>query len=174
VSTVGAGWADLADADSAKAFRAIRTLVRARQQSVLFLKERLRPIPPVAAEKLAARIADLDSERFETRSKAAAELEKLEERAEPALRRALRERPSSLEMRRRIETLLQRLDGPITSGETLRRLRAVEVLEHIGSPEARRVLRTLAEGAPEAILTREAKAALDRLSPTGPTVTSRD
>jgi hypothetical protein len=159
-----ARWADLADADASRAFTAIGALIRARQQSVSFIKEHLRPIPPIASEKIAALIAELDSERFETRSKAEAELEKIEELAEPALRRALRERPPSLELRRRLEALLQRLEGPITSTETLRQLRAVEVLEHIGSPEARQVLRTLAKGAPEARLTRETKAALERLT----------
>jgi hypothetical protein len=157
-------WADLADADASKAFRSIRTLIRARQQAVSFLKERLRPIAPVAAEEITAWIADLDNERFETRSKAKAELEKVEELAEPALRRALRKEPSSLEARRRLEALLQRLEGPVTSTETLRRLRAVEALEHIGSPEARQVLQTLTEGAPQALLTRQAKAALKRLT----------
>jgi len=43
-------------------------------------------------------------------------------------------------------------------------LRALEVLEQVGTPEARQVLTTLATGAPHARLTREAKAALDRLS----------
>jgi hypothetical protein len=44
-----------------------------------------------------------------------------------------------------------------------RQSRALEVLEHIGNPESRRVLLALAQGAPHARLTKEAKAALDRL-----------
>jgi RNA polymerase sigma factor (sigma-70 family) len=159
-----AQWADLADADAVKAYRAIRILTAAPHSAVSFFTERLRPIQPVAAEKIAAWIADLDSERFETRSKAEKELEKLEELAEPALRRASQGRSSSLELRRRIEGLLKRLEGPSTSPETLRRLRAVEVLERINTEEARQVLRTLAGGTPEARLSREAKAALDRLT----------
>jgi hypothetical protein len=43
-------------------------------------------------------------------------------------------------------------------------LRALEVLERIGTAEARRVLREVADGAPAAWQTREAKAALDRLT----------
>ena len=38
------------------------------------------------------------------------------------------------------------------------------MLEAIGSPDARQVLETLATGLPEARLTREAKAALQRLA----------
>ena len=50
------------------------------------------------------------------------------------------------------------------SGNSLQALRAVELLEHIGSREARQVLERLAKGAPEARLTREAKASLERLA----------
>ena len=42
-------------------------------------------------------------------------------------------------------------------------LRAVAVLERIGTPQARRVLATLAGGAEGARLTREAQASLQRL-----------
>ena len=45
----------------------------------------------------------------------------------------------------------------------LRCFRAVAVLEQIGTPEAKQLLLNLSEGAPEARLTREAKAALGRL-----------
>jgi hypothetical protein len=58
---------------------------------------------------------------------------------------------------------LQKLEGPITSPQRLQALRAVEVLEHIGSPEAIKVLEYLSQGAPGARLTQEAKASLDRL-----------
>ena len=46
----------------------------------------------------------------------------------------------------------------------MRRLRCIEVLEHIGSEDARRLLGELSKGAEGAKLTRDAKAALDRLS----------
>jgi hypothetical protein len=45
----------------------------------------------------------------------------------------------------------------------VRCLRAVAVLEDLGTPAARELLEGLAAGAPEARLTREAKASLRRL-----------
>jgi RNA polymerase sigma factor (sigma-70 family) len=45
----------------------------------------------------------------------------------------------------------------------LRPLRAVEALEQIGTPEARRLLRALATGTPESAVIAEARAALERL-----------
>jgi hypothetical protein len=80
--------------------------------------------------------------------------------AEPALRRALAGRPS-LEVRQRLEKLLDQLAHP--SPDVLRALRAIEVLESVGTAEAKAVLGKLAAGQPGAGLTREAKAALRRL-----------
>lgn len=68
--------------------------------------------------------------------------------------------PSS--RRRRIEEALATLSG-VPPANTLRDLRAVEVLERIGTPKARQLLEKLAQGAPEARQTREAKAAVERL-----------
>lgn len=49
-------------------------------------------------------------------------------------------------------------------GATPREIRCIELLESIGSAEARRVLQTLAGGIAEAELTQEAKASLARLA----------
>ena len=61
------------------------------------------------------------------------------------------------------EQLLAKLDWA-ASPEKLRLLRALTVLETVATPEARQVLQTLAGGMPEARLTQEAKAGLERLS----------
>src|SRR5439155_790233 len=75
-------------------------------------------------------IEDLDDNRFSVRKKGTAELEQLAELAEPALRWVLGNKPS-LEMRRRVEQLLEKVDG--WSGERLRTLRAITVLENIAA-----------------------------------------
>ena len=78
-----------------------------------------------------------------------------------SLVRTLGNNPSA-EASKQIKALLAILDEP-PQGDRLRLHRAVEVLEDIGSPEARRVLKRIAGGDPAALLTREAKGALDRL-----------
>src|SRR5207244_398160 len=83
--------------------------------------------------------ADLNSDQFAVREEAAKELEAVGETAAGALRAGLAEK-SSLEARRRVERLLEKLRGPVTRPETLRALRAVAVLEDIGSAEARQIL----------------------------------
>jgi hypothetical protein len=130
------------------------------------LSEQLRPITAPDAPKLARLLADLGDEDFTIREKASLELDACIEAVVPALRKALEGKPSN-EARRRIEGLLDNLNG--WSPERLRVLRSQEVLEHLGTPQAKELLEKLAKGAPEAKLTREAKAALERLSRRGGT-----
>jgi hypothetical protein len=156
-------WTDLRSEDATAAFRAVRRLINVPEQVVPFLRQQVPPAAPVEAKRLARLIADLDKEGFEIRQQATTELEKLGEQAEPALRKALAGQ-STPEARRRLEQLVEKLAGPVTSPDRLRVLRVVEVLEHIGTSEARQVLEGLAKGVPEARLTREAKASLERLA----------
>ncbi|HKB38490.1 MAG TPA: hypothetical protein VKD72_18755 [Gemmataceae bacterium] len=75
--------------------------------------------------------------------------------------------PSTAEAHRRLTALLRWLRRPVADPETLRALRAVAVLEDVGTPPARKVLEALAKGSVEARLTQEAKAALARLARAG-------
>jgi WD40 repeat protein len=156
-------WADLAGADSQAAHQAIWQLVRHPQQALPFLQEVLQPAVAMTSEQLARLVADLDHEQLKVREKATRVLEDLGAEAEAALVQGLHGQPT-LEMRRRLEKLLALVhDGRPPAGQ-LRGLRAVEVLEHIGTAAARRLLQDLAGGAPMARLTHEARAALERLS----------
>jgi RNA polymerase sigma factor (sigma-70 family) len=153
-------WIDLAAADAARAFAALRTLLAHGPEAVTLLNERLRPAAPADREKISRLIAALDDEKFTVRDDATAKLRESGGAAEPALRAALNGKPSP-EKRRRLEELLQRCDA---SAPLLREVRAVEALERIGTPEARGVLQTLAAGTADTRLTREAKASLQRLT----------
>jgi hypothetical protein len=156
-----AHWAALAGDDAPRAWRAVGALVAAPQQAVPLLEKNLRATLP--DRTLQARlIAALDSGDFEKREQATRELARLGELAEPALRGALKGRPSA-ELRRRVGRLLEPLRKQELSGERLREVRAVQVLELTGTAAARRVLAGLAKGEPEARLTREARGAWYRL-----------
>jgi hypothetical protein len=159
-------WAGLEGRDGARAYRAIQQLAAALQ-AVPFLKERLRskaagPDP----KRVAKLIADLDNDDFGLREKATAELETLGDRAEAALRQALDKNPSA-EMRNRLAELLKKLerDGkePRPSAELVQ-LRVVEALELSGTKQAQELLDELARGDADSLLSREAKASLERLA----------
>lgn len=162
-------WEDLATPDAARAHRAVWGLAARPGQAVPLLRARHRPAPGHEARerRIARWIGDLDSNRFAARKKAAEELEVLGELAGPALREALAETRSA-EVRRHAEALLAQLRGPVRSGRVLRLLRAVEVLELVGTEEARKALEELAEGAPGARETIEAAAAVGRLRKRSP------
>jgi WD40 repeat protein len=154
-------WTDLAGS-APRAYQAIGRLEQAAAQAVPLLREKLQPVPHVDGRRVAALIAQLDSEEFVEREQAAEALARFGGPAIPALRQALAGNPSP-EQRRHLRELLSNLDGPPT-GPELQACRAAEVLESIGTPEARAVLTTLAAGAPGARLTEEASAALARLA----------
>ncbi len=155
-------WKELASFVALKATRAIWDLVADPEQTVALFRQRVKPIEAVPSARLERLLRDLDADAFETRLKATEELEQLVDAAAPALRKKLTERPT-LEVRRRIQQILAKLE-PSASTERLRVLRAIQVLEYIGTPEARKYLETLAGGLADARLTQEAKAALARLT----------
>jgi hypothetical protein len=154
-------WTALADADAGKAYDAVWALSASAEQALPLLGKHLSPVPR-ADEKVVARlIADLESDDFRVREKATEELGRLGEAAAQPLRQVLQKKPAA-EVRRRLQPLLEQARD--WTPERLRQHRAIQALEHIGTPEARELLRTLAGGAPEARRTEDAQAALRRLT----------
>jgi WD40 repeat protein len=154
-------WSDLAGY-ARKAHRAIYTLAAVPKQALPFLAEHLHPAVPVDMKRVDKLLADLDSEQFAVRDTAARELESMGPQIEPALQRVLENKPS-LEVRNRVRAIQEKQRG-VPPTATLRTLRAIRVLEAIGTTEARRLLHKLTSGAVGARETREAKAALERLA----------
>jgi RNA polymerase sigma factor (sigma-70 family) len=154
-------WKELAKTDATKAHQAISRLAAAPGTAAA-LRERLRPAPKLDTHRLERLLGDLGSEDFAARELATRDIEKLGERARPAIERALARTEASLEVRRRLERLQARLAVP--AGEYLQELRALEVLERLATPDAQRLLQELIAGAVDAHLTREAKASLTRLA----------
>jgi hypothetical protein len=157
-----ADWKDLAG-DAAAGYAALGRLASSSRSAVAFLGKQLENTTRLDTARAERLIAELDDERFAVRSKATKELEALGDAARPALRKALAGNPPA-EARRRLRALLDRLDSSSPPAETIRQVRAVEALEIIGGPEARRWLEKLAAGPPEMRLTQEAKASAERLS----------
>src|SRR5262249_3086867 len=154
------------DLDGRRAYRAVQGLLGAGDAAIPVLRGHLQPAAAPDSKQITRLVADLDHPRFAAREQATRDLLALGPLAQPALSAALAANPS-LELRRRVEALLESCDLAKAPGR-LRELRAVEVLEHIGTQPARQVLEALTKGAPEVQLTHEAKASLRRLtSPTG-------
>jgi RNA polymerase sigma factor (sigma-70 family) len=153
-------WEVLKGDDAEKAFAALCDFVAARR-TVAFLREKLKPEPPIDARRLEELLSDLGSEDFETRETATRELAASGGKAEHALLGMLGGKPSP-EARRRAEELLKSLREARPTGEALRQVRAIEILETIGDRPARELLTELAKGAAGALLTRQARESLSR------------
>ena len=139
-------------------------LVASGDRAVAFLEKKLQSTKPPDISRIKRLITELDHEQFDVREAAVRELEKLGESAEPAVRMALAGKPS-VEAKRRLEGVLNRLESIRLSPETVQLIRAVEALESIGDLESQRVLKKLAAGPPEWRLTQGARAAVRRLPP---------
>jgi hypothetical protein len=159
-------WEDLASAEASRAYQAMIALADVPDVSMALVRARVRPalLPP--AESLAHWISNVDSPRFVDRENASRALAAIGELAVPDLEKALRN-PVSAEARRRLEDLLERAHVAVPQANVLRDVRAIEILDRIGTQEARAFLTSLARGAPQARLTQDAKASLARLVRSG-------
>jgi WD40 repeat protein len=131
-------------------------------QLLRILRAKLKPAtaPDEAAIKRA--IEDLDSDDFPTREAASKRLVEFGPAAVGRLKKAV-DASTSAEVRRRGQAALTAVEkSPFGDGESLRRCRAIELLERIDTPDARRVMEPLAKGWASAPETAEAKAALER------------
>jgi hypothetical protein len=155
-------WDDLAAADAAVGYRAAWTLIADPAAAERTFREKLPPAAEPKPEELARLIARLDADEFAAREAAAKALADLGPLAAPALRAALAGKPSA-ETRERITKLLNRMATEPSAADR-RAIRAMLVVERIGTAEARTLLTEWAKGAPAARLTQEAKAALSRMA----------
>ena len=155
-------WDDLGLNNAALAYERIREMASAPKLALSILKKRLPAIESLKASEIARLIQDLDNDSFQVRDRAKGRLSDLGELAKASLSQAVK-KANSLESRKTIQELLDALNGPL-AGDRLRFVRAVEILETIDSPEARKMLERLSGGNTGHLLTREAKAALQRLN----------
>lgn len=152
-------WQELQSSDAALAYRALWRLASAGEPTISHVTKHLQPVRAANAASVGRLLIDLNDSQYAVREKAARELETLGEAVVPYLRDKLAAPLPSLEVRRRLERLLEKVAEitPLT-------MRAIEILERMNTPSAEGLLKSLAEGVREARLTQEARAALDRLN----------
>jgi WD40 repeat protein len=154
-------WSDLNTPDGKKAHTAIWSLIDSPYKAIPFLNNHLHPASEKDIQTIERSFADLNNASFEVREKARNELIRLYVDAKPFLENTLEKNPSQV-TRHRIESILS--SSAKMPSESLAQLRAIEILEYVGSKEARRGLEIIAKGAPRSRLTQEAKESLERLN----------
>jgi WD40 repeat protein len=163
-------WTELAVADGARAYRALRALEAASDQAIALLTKHVRPVPLEEGKRVRQLVETLDSNKYKERQAATRELKALAGQFEILLHRAVEE-DQTIEVERRLRQILV-IPRQIPA-ETLRKLRSIQILERIGTKEARRILSDLARGEADARETRVAKLALKRLTQRQKTGTPR-
>jgi WD40 repeat protein len=154
-----AHWESLTASDASKAYEARTDLMNAPKSSVPFLAKYVQPAPAMDAKRVQGLINSLDSEEFRERDQANRELEQLNELVREPLRKALAANPSP-EMKRSLQALLARLDQYTPA--QLRTLRAIEILEGIGTPESFQIIERLTQGNPDGLATTATRAIVER------------
>src|SRR5262249_28741040 len=154
----------LGERDARRARQGMVRLLATPAETLDWLRRHLKPVVPVVAnlDELPRRLADLDADDFDTREAASRWLESLGRESVPLLERALRQGLST-EQRRRVEAVLTRQQTARSSSDGLRGVRALQVLEGLGTPEALALVEELARGDRTHPLTREARGSLFRL-----------
>jgi hypothetical protein len=147
------------------AYNTVCRLLASPAEAVALIATHVRPVTR-NAPAIQRLIADLDAKQFATRQAALRELARQWEESEAPLSQALRG-GLSLEARQRAETLLGKIRQTAVATKALQRLRALEVLEHAGTAEARKLLERLAAGAEGARLTQAARSSVERLARRG-------
>lgn len=156
-------WELLASSNAQEGCHSIVHLTALGDVGVRFLAERIQTLPLSKSSVIMDSIRRLNDARFARREQAVQDLIHMGSAAEPALRNALSEERLP-EVRLRIEKVLSNLVEPALSSEEVRTFRAIEVLERIGTAQARQALSNIRIGAATGRTASEAAASLVRLA----------
>jgi WD40 repeat protein len=169
-------WNRLGSTDPLVAYRAINRMCEKPEPAIKFLLEHLLPgveeaesgKQSASPDEIRKLIEELQSNESRISRRASSQLLKLGAQAHPEIRAALDHNPPD-RVRERLKLILAAPGAdprtpPPTTATTLQQLRAVQVLERIGTPAATEVLKSLASG-PTSDVAREAEAARRRLAP---------
>lgn len=152
----------LASPEAGSAQRAMEYFYRRPAETIRFCNEKF-PVPTATPpDKISKLISDLDSEDFPVRQAAVKDLEAIGGEATTALRKVA-DNSSNPEARKLASEVLTRYDSVTPRAEDLTLLRVMELLENIGTPEAKAVLAKWAAGPAGHRMTVEASAAIARM-----------
>jgi WD40 repeat protein len=157
-------WLELANPDPVKGYRAVWAVATQARQMVPFIKNRMKQLVPADQQRIQVLLGELSHDMVTRRDRAVADLEKLGWLCEMQIQ-AARAKATSMDLRRRLDKLAEKVGGPFPSPDSLHALRLVETLELAGTAEARQILHTLSLEKPPTRITAEAKEALRRLGP---------
>ncbi len=156
-------WDALAGKSARDAWTAMRELADRPDAALALVRERVKPVAAPAvptADQVAKMIGNLDAPAFAAREAAMKDLKRYGKMLETELRKAMDTTPSP-ETKERIEKLLAAIAKPTAPNPT--EARVVELLERIGSAEAKAELAKLAAGDPASLMTQDAAQTLKRL-----------
>lgn len=155
-------WDDLGNSNAVLGQRAVFALRGDFEKAIVMLRKRMPPIEAPDAKTVASLVEDLSNATFSKRESATKRLKK-HGRSIVAPLEAVMTTSTNPEQKNRIAKLLDEFaDSRPVNADELRAVRAVQAVEHMDRDEARALLRDWAKGAESAILTREAKASLER------------
>ena len=161
--SLDAMWLALSSADPIIGYMAIWQLHQSKDRATKFLRERLKPIVVPSENAMQEMVANLDHPDYKVRQLADLGLRRVIE-TPAAFNRltALQSKPRSLEVARRLEAVIK--SKSVCEGERLQAVRAIAVLEFLGTEGALEVLNALASGNENATVTKEARYARERLT----------
>lgn len=142
------------DDEASKAYPAHWDFVDAPKEAIAVLRKKMIP------EKMAIReyhqlVEDLNADAFRKREKATESLRSAGYAVEGMILKSLGEE-KRLEVRERLQKVIDKINGD----SFIQMQRAMRILETINNEESRKILRELAEGEAESMITKEAKALL--------------
>jgi hypothetical protein len=156
-------WETLTTSDAKQAAAAMVRLIDSPDAALTVINEHLKELRRRWPRKrLEGLVADLDADTFEVRQKASKELQAAGHAAHVVLREAMLKSPSP-EKQRQLRRLLARLDPSAITPERLQAVRAVEVLERIGTPLARNLLVELEKLSEDPLIVEQIRDSLQRL-----------
>ncbi len=140
-----------------KAFRA------APKPTVELFGKKVPPVSKELREKVEKAIAELDDDAFTKRDQAMKDLQSLAHQFAPLLEAKMKAAAAG-EIRNRLTFILKQMGEEKQPASLVMELRALNLLEQIGTKEARDLVERLSHGAAQARLTVEAQAVLERMA----------